>query len=428
MILPRVKVAAAPVARTAWLRSHARCLSQTPPLFMSRVPRALEMKYVDGACTLSVPLPLNGFDEERVFSIPPETTVADIVARIEAEDKTVRSVDIRTRRGKSFKSTDTLQEVLKDDFELVINDRIMPVTAPVFTGHTYRSLLDDGDLDVRSVAQKSAIISLRHSLETLNKWKISYSDFLSLCKDRGIPKKQAPEVLKAFHQAGVVLYFGNAGDEDLQHSIFLQPRNVLDGYLESLGLNPVSKQLFEAERERLLRKIQALEPEHKALKNLERELDLAATRHANGIAYSLSTSLVGVFGLYFWLAFIHFSWDIMEPVTYFTGFGVSIMGYAWWSATNQEYEYENVYDYFYKRKLAKLQRNAKFDVTRLAHVTDRLLASKARLQEVEAVLGKSTTIQANYLYLLSENIREEDVEEIVQENAINEARAASAAA
>lgn len=37
------------------------------------------------------------------------------------------------------------------------------------------SVLDEGDLDVRAVAQKSAIISLRHSLETLGKWKISYA-------------------------------------------------------------------------------------------------------------------------------------------------------------------------------------------------------------------------------------------------------------
>lgn len=104
-----------------------------------------------------------------------ETTVADIIAQIEAEDKSVQTVDVRTKRGKSFQPQNTLQQILNDDFELVINDRVLPVTAPVFTGNTYTSLLDDGNLDVRSVAQKLAIISLRHSLETLQKWKISYT-------------------------------------------------------------------------------------------------------------------------------------------------------------------------------------------------------------------------------------------------------------
>lgn len=37
------------------------------------------------------------------------------------------------------------------------------------------SLADEGDLDVRSVVHKSAVISLRHHLETLGKWKISYA-------------------------------------------------------------------------------------------------------------------------------------------------------------------------------------------------------------------------------------------------------------
>jgi hypothetical protein len=44
-----------------------------------------------------------------------------------------------------------------------------------FLGNAYASLANDGNLDVRSVAQKSAVISLRESLEKLNKWKISYS-------------------------------------------------------------------------------------------------------------------------------------------------------------------------------------------------------------------------------------------------------------
>lgn len=30
-----------------------------------------------------------------------------------------------------------------------------------------------------------------------------------MCKERGIPKKQAPEILHAFHQSGIVLSFRN---------------------------------------------------------------------------------------------------------------------------------------------------------------------------------------------------------------------------
>jgi hypothetical protein len=72
-----------------------------------------------------------------------ETTVADVVAQIGAEDQTVQNVELRSKRGRPFKPQDTLQQILKDDFELVINDRILPVTAPVFTG-TETSQRSDG--------------------------------------------------------------------------------------------------------------------------------------------------------------------------------------------------------------------------------------------------------------------------------------------
>ncbi|CAH0479026.1 unnamed protein product [Peronospora belbahrii] len=376
-----------------------RFLSISSPLQYGK-RRAIELKYHDGTCTLAVPLPLNGFDEERVFSIPPETTVADIIAQIEAEDKSVQSVAIRSTSGKAFDLEDTLEKVLVDDFELLLNDQVLSVRAPVFTGSAYQSLADDGDLDVRSVAQKAAIIMLRRDLEGMGKWKISYPEFIHMCQERGIPKKQAPEVLQAFHQSGVVFYFGKSNDEDLIHSVFLQPRSILDSYLESIGLSPLSSQLFQQQREALLEKIQVLEPEHVALVNLRRELELTATRQANIIAYGLSTSLVGTFGLYFWLSFIHFSWDIMEPVTYFTGFGVSIIGYAWWSITNQEYEYENIYHYVYTRRLRKQMVKSNFNQQRYDAITGELRQAKEQLAQVDLVLSKSTPLQANYLHLL----------------------------
>lgn len=201
---------------------------------------------------------------------------------------------------------------------------------------------------------------------------------------------------------------------------------MIDSYLESIGLSPVSAQLFGHERESLLAKIQSLEPEHVALVNLRKELHNAAMRHSNMVSLGLSTSLVGTFGLYFWLSFIHFSWDIMEPVTYFSGFGASIIGYTWWSITNQEYEYENVYDFFYKKKLRKLVAGAQFDQGRLDLVTKALADNKTQLAQVEQVLTKSTHLQASYLHLLESEQRAWDKHVIKTQTAADTATAAVA--
>lgn len=34
-------------------------------------------------------------------------------------------------------------------------------------------------------------------------------DFVQMCRDNGIPKKQAAEILRSFHQSGIVFFFGN---------------------------------------------------------------------------------------------------------------------------------------------------------------------------------------------------------------------------
>lgn len=74
--------------------------------------------------------------------------MANIIAQIEAEDKSVQTVDIRSKRGKSFNPEDTLDSILKDDFEILINDRVLPVTAPVFSGTLFEDTRSDQNTQV----------------------------------------------------------------------------------------------------------------------------------------------------------------------------------------------------------------------------------------------------------------------------------------
>lgn len=67
--------------------------------------------------------------------------MASIIAQIAAEDESVQTVDIRTKRGKSFSPDETLVNILKDDFEILVNDRVLPVTAPVFSGGSYAHMM-----------------------------------------------------------------------------------------------------------------------------------------------------------------------------------------------------------------------------------------------------------------------------------------------
>ncbi|CCI45247.1 unnamed protein product [Albugo candida] len=67
----------------------------------------------------------------------------------------------------------------------------------------------------------------------------------------------------------------------------------------------------------------------------------------------------------------------MEPVTYFTGFGVSIIG-----------------------KLDKLIYRAKFNLPHFQDVTENVRFFKDRVDEMDAVLAKPVQLRATYLRVL----------------------------
>lgn len=386
------------------LRYHSTLLKQSKSSIVMNLreysiigAQTLEMKYLEGNCSISIPLPLNGFDEERIFSLNTEMPVKEIIASIEKEDEAIQKVQLRSLKGKPFEDQMKLDEIITDDFQLLINDYIMTVRAPVYTGDAYLSVQDNGELDVRAITQKYSIIDFRQALETHPRWKITFEEFVELAEQYGIPNKQAKELIQVFHNAGVLFYFDQA--QDFKNYVFLQPRNIIDRYLDSIKLTPISKQLLLKHREAIEGNIKTMEPELKALTNLHATLDHSASNFATGVCYASSTSLVGCFSLYAWLSFVHFSWDIMEPVTYFTGFGVSIIGYTWWSITNQEYEFENIYDYIFSKRMNKLYKRTNFDLERFEALKRAMMQENDKLKQVEIALKKPVTLQANYVDL-----------------------------
>ncbi|KDO25904.1 hypothetical protein SPRG_08845 [Saprolegnia parasitica CBS 223.65] len=372
--------------------------------------RPLELKYLEGngALALALPLPLHdngmlgGAEGDvglgmRVFSMQPTTSVGGFIAQVQQEDTSAKDVQVRTTKGVAFPPETPFSTLMADDFQIVLNDKVLKVAAPVFTGDAYTSLPQDGQLDIRSVAHKAAIIKLRETIESHPKWKIDVAEFRKLAAEHGIPKKQASQVLHAFHQVGIVFHFAQSPDEELKTAVFLKPRNVLDTYFDSLGLTPPTTQHYTEARQALETELATLMPEHDALLHLKKELDHMAHKRVRVYCYLSSLGLVGSFGLYAWLSFIHFSWDIMEPVTYFTGFGVSIVGYTWWTFTQKEYDYENIYDYLFQGRRKKLYARAAFDEAKLEALQARVAAIQKDIDVIAAKAVKPTCLQAQFL-------------------------------
>jgi hypothetical protein len=106
---------------------------------------------------------------------------------------------------------------------------------------------------------------------------------------------------------------------------------------------------------------------------------------------------VALLHAYAYLTFVHFSWDMMEPVTYFTGISASISGLAWWTVTKRECTFEAIYDFIRERRRHALYRRAGFDPNTLETLEVKMNSIRRDITRMESKLKKPTCLQAECL-------------------------------
>ncbi|EDW69678.2 uncharacterized protein Dvir_GJ13377 [Drosophila virilis] len=92
------------------------------------------------------------------------------------------------------------------------------------------------------------------------------------------------------------------------------------------------------------------------------ELFKKAERRTNMMTW-VGLGLMSVqFGILARLTWWEYSWDIMEPVTYFVTYGTTMAMYAYYCVTKREYIMENVYNRQYSLNIYKNAKKVQFDV------------------------------------------------------------------
>jgi len=82
------------------------------------------------------------------------------------------------------------------------------------------------------------------------------------------------------------------------------------------------------------------------------------------------------FGILARLTWWEYSWDIMEPVTYFVTYGTAMAAYAYFCITKQEYQYGDVRDRTYLLTIHRRAQKSQFDV-------DKYNTLKRQINEIE---------------------------------------------
>lgn len=149
--------------------------------------------------------------------------------------------------------------------------------------------------------------------------------------------------------------------------IFLKPEMVTDAMFAELGCVSPTRQFAEEQEERKRLELERLREEFEPRRVLKQELDARAASHVNRMSWLAFSGLTGVIGVKWYLSYIYFSWDIMEPVTYFTNASMVTVAFWWWITTNTDYQYSNIYEYFRAKRATKQYLKADFGLEQCAH-------------------------------------------------------------
>jgi len=126
----------------------------------------------------------------------------------------------------------------------------------------------------------------------------------------------------------------------------------------------------------------------------ERRQVLAEKSHARTKRLTwVGLGLMGIqFGFLARLTWWEYSWDVMEPVTYFVTYGTVMGMYAYYCVTRQEYEFSAAYDREYLKWFHKRARKTEFDVEEYNKLRESIAQVESDLRRLQDPLQKNLPI------------------------------------
>lgn len=109
------------------------------------------------------------------------------------------------------------------------------------------------------------------------------------------------------------------------------------------------------------------DPRREELKQLQKkkeEIDMLAHKQVRRILWSGLGLIIAQSGLFFRLTFWEFSWDVMEPITFFATTTGAIIGYAYFLFTSRDPSYQDLLTRLFLSRQRKLYLKKNFNVER----------------------------------------------------------------
>ncbi|XP_073291652.1 calcium uniporter protein 5, mitochondrial-like [Primulina huaijiensis] len=194
--------------------------------------------------------------------------------------------------------------------------------------------------------------SLKEKLGMENKEVITYGELLRACESLGVAKSadEAAAFARVLDEAGIVLLF--------RDKVYLHPDKVVDLVRRAVPLS-------------LLPGDDPCKDELKKLHEKKEEIDVLAHKQVRRILWTgLGLAVVQV-GFFFRLTFWEFSWDVMEPIAFFTTTTGIIIGYAYFLVTSRDPSYQDLLKRLFLSRQRKLIKKYNFDIQRFLELQNK---------------------------------------------------------
>ncbi|XP_068951191.1 calcium uniporter regulatory subunit MCUb, mitochondrial isoform X2 [Petaurus breviceps papuanus] len=143
----------------------------------------------------------------------------------------------------------------------------------------------------------------------------------------------------------------------------------------------------------LLEKIEELREQLQPLEEMKAKIEAGSEAKTNRLLWTGLALMSMQGGILAWLTWWVYSWDIMEPVTYFITFGSSMTFFAYFLLTRQDYSYSLIKNrqflYFFHKRLKKKD----FDVQQYNKLKEDLEEAEESLQRLRQALHLRLPVQ-----------------------------------
>ncbi|XP_057789663.1 calcium uniporter protein 5, mitochondrial-like [Salvia miltiorrhiza] len=232
-----------------------------------------------------------------------------------------------------------------------------PATA--LRGPAYRLISGGGGGDAKAMSHAEAkrlmrlanVEALKEKLGKEDREVIPYDELLKVCRTMGVASTtdDAAAFARVLDDAGVVLLF--------RDKVYLHPDKVVDLVRKAVPLAMVAEEEAEAWKAELQK-----------LQEKKEEIDMAAHKQVRRILWTgLGLAVVQV-GLFFRLTFWEFSWDVMEPIAFFTTSAGIVIGYAYFMFTSRDPSYQDLLMRLFLSRQRKLIKTHNFDIVRFVQL------------------------------------------------------------